>query len=316
MLTSIALALIAIVSGALALGTYASMPHRPPRARQTAVAGTVTATATATQPAPTPTASGLTVSRVTAALCSGGNPPPPQGVVSSGASAPNEVALTFDDGPTPYSTPAILDALERTHTPATFFVLGQYVSSWPSLLQREASDGFAIGIHTWNHPDMTTLTPNQQTWQLSATEQAIHNALGSPACVWFWRPPYGAYNQQVLQTAASLRLTTVTWDDDPADWSRPGTSVIVQRVLSEVHAGSIVLMHDGPSLRQETADALPDILAGLKARGLRPVTLPQLLADGSASHTASGPAGGTSPTLTETRDAAMARWYAAYAWSR
>jgi peptidoglycan-N-acetylglucosamine deacetylase len=191
----------------------------------------------------------------------------------------DEVALTFDDGPTPYSSPAIISELEQTHTPATFFVLGQYVHLWPYLVQREWRDGFAIGIHTWDHPDMTTLSQARQDQQFGETIDALHQALGEDACFWFWRPPYGNYNGTVLQTARSFGLTTIVWNDDPADWSRPGTDVIASRVLAQVGPASIILMHDGPALRDETAAALPIILAGLRARGLRPVTIPQLLAD-------------------------------------
>lgn len=229
------------------------------------------------------TAQSRSMSRDVSLGCGHGAPAPWPSAITSGAygSTPNEVALTFDDGPTPYSTPAILTVLEQTHTPATFFVEGQYVSSWPNLLEREWGDGFAIGLHTWNHPPMTTLSVSQQQWQLSSTLTAIHNILGGGTCLWFWRPPYGDYNAQVLQSAASFGLTTVTWDDDPQDWARPGVSTIVSRVLAQVHPGSIILMHDGPALRQETADALPAILAGLQARGLHPVTLPKLLSDGS-----------------------------------
>lgn len=276
-----------VASASLALSTYVFASHQPGQAGlATSTATTTTAPAT---PAPTATATPH-ISRIS--MTNVPPPPPcipsgshPLGVIS-GTSAKGEVALTFDDGPTPDSTPAILNVLEQTHTAATFFVLGQYVTASPYLLQREANDGFAIGIHTWDHPDMTTLSPSQQFWQLSATQQAIRNVLGASTCPWFWRPPYGSYNQQVLQTAAQVHLTTITWDDDPADWSQPGVTTIVQRVLSEVHAGSIVLMHDGPAFRQQTADALPQILAGLKTRGLRPVTIPQVLADGGYAHAA------------------------------
>lgn len=236
-------------------------------------------------PKPQPTrapANYKSISRNSSMGCTKGAPAPLPTVITSGvhSTAPNEVALTFDDGPGPDSTPAILSVLEQTHTPATFMVEGQYAIAWPYLLRREWNDGFAIGIHTWNHPNMTTLSPAAQVNQLASTLAAIHAALGANACIWFWRPPYEDYNAQVLRSAASLGLTTVTWNDDPQDWSRPGVSTIVSRVLGQVRPGSIVLMHDGPAQRQETAAALPIILAGLRARGLHPVTLPNLLSDG------------------------------------
>lgn len=229
--------------------------------------------------------------------CLGGHPAPLGRVIHTGANtsaghpAPNEVALTFDDGPTPYSTPRILDYLEKTHTPATFFVLGQYVQRWPELLQREWRSGFAIGVHTWDHPYMTRLSYAAAHAQFVDTMNAIGAALGGEPCVWFWRPPYMDQNAKVIAHAASLGLTTIDWDDDTRDWSRPGAQTIADTALAEAHPGAIIIMHDGPANREETLAALPLILAGLKARGLTPVTVPQLLMDGgyTSVHLPSGP---------------------------
>ena len=214
--------------------------------------------------------------------CPNGQAPKPVGWAINGASdygAPHAsvVALTFDDGPTPSYSPAIISYLEQTHTPATFFVLGQYAQAYPWLVQREAAGGFTIGIHTWDHPDMQTLTPSQRAWQLAATAQQLHADLGASACLWLWRPPYGSYNGAIVAQAGTFGLTTIMWNDDPADWSQPGTTTIVNRVLSNVHPGSIILLHDGPAGRAQTLAALPGILAGLHQRGLTPVSLPQLL---------------------------------------
>jgi peptidoglycan/xylan/chitin deacetylase (PgdA/CDA1 family) len=214
--------------------------------------------------------------------CPSGQAPKPAGgaihrASDYGAPRANAVALTFDDGPTPAYTPAILSYLEKTHTPATFFVLGQYAQAYPWLIQREAADGFTIGVHTWNHPDMQTLSNSQRAWQFSATVQQLHSDLGANTCIWLWRPPYGSYNGSIIAQAGSFGLTTIVWDDDPADWSQPGTMTIANRVLANVRPGSIILMHDGPAGRAQTLAALPYILDGLRKRGLTPVSLPQLL---------------------------------------
>ncbi len=192
----------------------------------------------------------------------------------------SEVALTFDDGPSPDYTATILTTLEQTHTPATFFLVGSNVQQYPALVQREAGDGFTLGIHTWDHPDMTTLSPQQREWELAATARAIHAVLGADYCLPFWRPPFGAYNDAVVIQARSLGLSTVTWDVDPQDWSAPGVKVIVDRVLSAVHPGAIILLHDGYRDHWQTAQALPLIIRGLKRRGYVPVTLPVLMAGG------------------------------------
>jgi peptidoglycan/xylan/chitin deacetylase (PgdA/CDA1 family) len=225
-----------------------------------------------TTPRPTPTTLPLH-------LGCGPNVRPASSVIWTGP-AQHDVALTFDDGPSPDYTAPILTTLERTHTPATFFVVGTNVHLYPALVRREAGDGFALGIHTWDHPDMTKLSPQQREWELAATAQAIHDVLGAEYCLPFWRPPFGAYDDAVLTQARSLGLSTVTWDVDPQDWSDPGVNIIVDRVLSAVHPGAIILLHDGYRFRSQTAQALPLIIKGLKRRGYVLVTLPTLLAGG------------------------------------
>jgi peptidoglycan/xylan/chitin deacetylase (PgdA/CDA1 family) len=233
---------------------------------------------TATTKRPTPTATTIPLQ-----LGCGPNVRPASSVIWTGPaqSAQRDVALTFDDGPSPDFTASMLTTLERTHTPATFFLVGSNVQAYPDLVRREAGDGFTLGIHTWDHPDMTTLSAQQRQWELAATAQAIHTVLGADYCLPFWRPPFGAYNDAVVSQARSLGLSTVTWDVDPQDWAGPGVNVIVDRVLSAVHPGAIILLHDGYRLRWQTAQALPLIIKGLKRRGYTPVTLPQLLAGGS-----------------------------------
>lgn len=242
-------------------------------------------------PPPTATASPTATPGLSAnALFSAGmgcasGPPAPQARpvyrgVYAGHSAPNEVALTFDDGPVPATTLPIVVYLERTHTPATFFLLGNEAQAAPDLVRREWHDGFALGVHTWNHPNMARLGSAAQRAQLQSTLNVLHAVLGNDACIWFWRPPYGSYTARTLAIAHTLGLTTVVWDDDTRDWSRPGTAAIVRTALAEAHAGGIILLHDGPAQREETLAALPAILAGLHARGLKPVTLPRLLMDG------------------------------------
>ena len=248
---------------------------------------------TATVPLPTvtpvPTAGPSAALRHSWALgCGAGKPKPPTYFIYTGLDpyltnnkpAPHEVALTFDDGPTPYTSPAILDFLEQNHVPATFFVEGSYASLWPDLIKREWNDGFAIGEHSWDHPDLTLQTEAGLQHQLGDTDAALHKILGKSACLWLWRPPYGSVNRHVLNASAAYGLTTVTWDNSSGDWLRPGADKIAIAVLNQAHPGAIVLMHDGPADREETAQALPAIIAGLQARGLTPVTLPQLLMDG------------------------------------
>lgn len=216
--------------------------------------------------------------------CAAGTPKPISYTIHGGSykgkgAAPKEVALTFDDGPSIYSSLPIIQYLEKTHTPATFFVEGQYARLWPNLVRREWLDGFAIGMHSWNHPYMTRVSYQEREHQFGDTKKAIQNAIGKDACLWFWRPPYMDLNTAVFNQAKAHGFTTIDWNDDSRDWSRPGVRAIVNTVLAEATRGGIILFHDGPALRDQTAAALPLVLAGLKQRGLKPVTIPQLLAD-------------------------------------
>jgi peptidoglycan/xylan/chitin deacetylase (PgdA/CDA1 family) len=259
---------------ALFAGRGAALAAPTPTLAPTATA-TLEPTATATleptaTPGPWPTG-GIDLG------CGPGVLHPPSYVVRTGVTSPPAVALTFDDGPSPDWTATMLDTLEQTHTPATFFVVGASARAYPDLIRREAADGFAIEIHTWDHPFMTKLSPDARAWELAHTAQAIHNVLGPHYCLAYWRPPFGDFNDDVLAQTRQMGLTTVTWDVVPLDFESPGVQVIVDRVLSRVQPGAIVLLHDGYFHRGETAHALPQIIQGLHDRGLQPVTIPELL---------------------------------------
>jgi peptidoglycan/xylan/chitin deacetylase (PgdA/CDA1 family) len=184
-----------------------------------------------------------------------------------------EVAIGFDDGPWP-DTAQFVGMLERQHAQATFFLIGEQVAaSYRSTLLRELRDGDVLGDHTFTHPDL--VTSGGAYGQLQNTLRAIRQLTGYTPCV--FRPPYGAYDQSVVDTARSLDLATVLWNVDPTDWALPGTEAIVARVLGQVQPGSIILSHDGGGPRGETLAAYPTIISRLRARGYRIVTIPQLL---------------------------------------
>ncbi|HEX4628186.1 MAG TPA: polysaccharide deacetylase family protein [Gemmatimonadales bacterium] len=184
-----------------------------------------------------------------------------------------EVAIGFDDGPWS-DTPGFVRMLERSHARATFFMIGEQLNaSYRSTLMRELRDGDVLGDHTFTHPYLTR--SGNVYGQLRATIVAIRALTGYTPCV--FRPPYGAYDGGVVRTAASLGLATVLWNVDPSDYARPGSSAIVRRVLSQVRPGSIIISHDGGGPRTETLAAYPSIIAALRGRGYRVVTIPELL---------------------------------------
>ncbi|HET6497101.1 MAG TPA: polysaccharide deacetylase family protein, partial [Thermoleophilia bacterium] len=185
--------------------------------------------------------------------------------------AGKRVALTFDDGGAS-AWRSMLNTLKRYKAHATFFPLGPFAAASPDLMRRTLAEGHGIGSHGWTHTSMT-----------SQSSGAVRSELLRSAAPWwsgakatpvpYVRPPYGAYNSNTVAACGSIGFSRVImWDVDPQDWRQPGASVIAARVLSRVRSGSIVVMH----LRSQTAAALPAILRGLRARGYKAVSLPEL----------------------------------------
>jgi peptidoglycan/xylan/chitin deacetylase (PgdA/CDA1 family) len=196
--------------------------------------------------------------------------------VKEGGDRGRDIALTFDDGPGPY-TPGVLDVLERFHVHATFFEIGKMLEYFSASTQRELSDGDAIGDHTETHPEMALLSAHEQHEELFEQIARIE-LLGGPRPLLF-RPPYGSYDATTMRELRALHLLMVLWSVDTDDYLQPGVSVIVQRALAGAHPGAIILMHDAGGTRTQTIAALPTIIQTLRARGYRLVTVPQLLHD-------------------------------------
>jgi peptidoglycan/xylan/chitin deacetylase (PgdA/CDA1 family) len=195
-----------------------------------------------------------------------------------------EVAIGFDDGPW-QDTPQFVAMLEQLHVNATFFMIGEQISSgYRSVLLRELHAGDVLGDHTWTHPDLVTY--GHVRWELGSDQARIRELTGYTPCL--FRPPYGAIDSNVVGVARSLGMATILWDVDPVDWSTPGTSKIISRVLAQVQPGSIILSHDGGGYRGETLAAYRTIIPALRARGYRIVTIPQLLGFRPIYHSCTG----------------------------
>ncbi len=187
-----------------------------------------------------------------------------------------EVALTFDDGPSPY-TPQVLRILHRMHAHATFFVVGHEVAAYKRFVAAEAHAGNDIGDHTMSHPPLAQLSSSAQSEQLAGDARLI-TAAGAPAPR-LMRPPYGSFNTTTLHVLRAQRLLMVLWSVDTKDYARPGTARIIYTAVSGAQPGAIILMHDGGGERSETVAALPRIIARLRQRGFKLVTLSQLVKD-------------------------------------
>ncbi|MEX0990974.1 MAG: polysaccharide deacetylase family protein [Actinomycetota bacterium] len=182
---------------------------------------------------------------------------------------PRAVALTFDDGPNRNYTTKILAILKRYNVAATFFVVGYEAEKFPNLIEKEIGQGHTVGNHSWSHPlspGFASLDDKPLANQLNHTNAAL-TKIGTPAPFVF-RPPGGSFDAKVVEEARKLGMRTVIWTLDTLDYE-PGVSpkILVRRVLSQVRAGDIILMHDGGGDRSATVKALPDIIEGIRKRG-------------------------------------------------
>ncbi len=174
------------------------------------------------------------------------------------------IALTFDDGPSPY-TPAVLSVLQQYQVPATFFEIGDEVGRYPRYSQLLTAAGYPVENHTWSHPDLTKLPPAAVGAQIDQTQGEIQAVTGTtPQCL---RPPYDAFNATVLSEVAARGMTTMSYSVDSKDWTRPGVGGIVQAVVGAAFPGAVVGMHDGGGDRSQTVAALPQIITQLRAQG-------------------------------------------------
>lgn len=254
---------VAVVAWGSVVVVYASSPHIASRPL----------TPTAVPSAPTPQMHTIADNPATVA------PTMKDSVVAQGSSDLPEVALTFDDGPSMY-TSQVLNILQENSVHATFFCVGEWVQYFPEYVQQEYSAGNVVANHTWDHPDLTTLSSSDVQTQISRTSALIQQTIGVQPTL--FRPPYGAINDSVKSQVAQMNLTPVLWSIDTEDWTRPGSDAIVNAVLSQVGNGDVILMHDGGGDRSQTVAALPRIIQGLQQHGLKLVTMPQLIHDMNA----------------------------------
>lgn len=184
------------------------------------------------------------------------------------------VALTFDDGPWPTYTTAVLRALKQRNVLGTFFMCGYTVKARPEVGRKVVRLGHEVGNHSFHHPVLTRLSNQSINRQILSTQKLVRWKLGvTPK--WF-RPPYGATNYEVRRLARKNNLNHILWTVDSSDWRLRSGSSIAGRVLRRARPDSVVLLHDGGGNRQATVNALPSIVHTLKVRGYDFVTLSEL----------------------------------------
>jgi peptidoglycan-N-acetylglucosamine deacetylase len=204
-------------------------------------------------------------------------------VVDSTAGANEKLmAITFDDGPSEY-TSRVLDVLKQTQVPATFFVIGVNAEDYPSMIQREYAEGHTIGNHTYSHPNIAGESEKMTELELNTTQRLIEHDIGHSTRL--FRPPYNADSHPQtpseivpIDRAQKMGYISVAETIDPRDWEVGTTGTkILSEVLEQKDDGHLILLHDGGGDRSATLEALPRIVETLRAQGYRFVSLEQLM---------------------------------------
>ncbi len=185
--------------------------------------------------------------------------------------AGNKVGLSFDDGPHRLLTDRYLQVLKENNVRATFFMVGSQIERYPDQARNVMAQGSEIGNHSWSHAQLDKLGPEELDHELNSVSRQVYNLTGQKPA--FIRPPYGRYSKGLAATAAGTGQQLVLWDVDPRDWQGPSPGEITERVLAQVKPGSIILLHEG---RQNTLEALPEIIRRLRESGLEPVPVSEL----------------------------------------
>lgn len=175
------------------------------------------------------------------------------------------VYFTFDDGPSLYYTPKILDVLKSNHVHATFFVLGKRCVEFPDIVRREQREGHTIGTHGYDHRSIQKQSHAFIQYEVSQADDAIARVTGKKPL--YYRPTYGGIDEQERPIIQKMGHPIVLWSVDSHDWNAKGEQSIIQNVIRRVQPGSIVLFHDGISSSRYTLQALPSLIQYFKHEG-------------------------------------------------
>lgn len=178
------------------------------------------------------------------------------------------VALTFDDGPNPRTTPQLLNILKSKNVKASFFMVGNSVNAHPNVAKRVSNEGHQIGSHSYSHPQLTSLSSYQVQSQMRQTDKAIYYATGKLPKT--FRPPYGAINYNVSNLVAK---PAIMWSIDTRDWESRNPYMINSVVNNNIHNGAIILLHD---IHQPSVNSVSDMIDNLKRKGYNFVTIDEL----------------------------------------
>jgi peptidoglycan/xylan/chitin deacetylase (PgdA/CDA1 family) len=184
---------------------------------------------------------------------------------------PRYAVLTFDDGPYPVVTPALLQTLAGMGVPADFFFIGRDATEQPAIARRAAAAGVEIGNHTLSHPEMNTLPFPAQLEEVAGGALAIKRVTGRDVA--YFRPPHGNLNAQTIEAARAHAETVALWDVDPGDWRQVTPASITENVTEHAKSPAVILLHNGSAA---TIEALPSIVQAYRRAGFEFITLSEL----------------------------------------
>ncbi len=216
------------------------------------------------------------------ALRTASGPPVPHQPVFEIPGAGNYIALCVNVDWGSEEIPAMLEIFDRYQAKVTFFLTGSWLEKNQDLARQMAARGHEIGNHGTAHAHPKQLNDHALEKHIMDNAALIKSILGQETRL--YAPPYGEWDRRIVQTAAGLGYYTILWTLDTIDWQDPSAATIVQRIVPKAKGGNIVLMHPKPN----TVGALPQLLAGLQAKGLKPVTISTMLEAGRAGHTGGG----------------------------
>lgn len=184
------------------------------------------------------------------------------------------IALTFDDGPSPETTPQLLSILKARGIKATFFVLGNMAAKHPEVLKMIADDGHEIGNHSWSHPQLTRISLAAADKQVGDTSALVEEVTGKKPR--YLRPPYGSMKPALRDHLEdTFGVSIVNWSVDPLDWKHRDSKVVYDEIMKQVKPGAIVLSHD---IYPSTVAAMEHVLDDLIAKGYKFGTISELIA--------------------------------------
>lgn len=183
-------------------------------------------------------------------------------IIWSNPQKSSKIYLTFDDGPHPLYTLAILNILKHFNVRATFFLIGKYVKLYPEIVQQISDDGHIIGIHSYSHQKLIFKSKKKMIFELLETQKVIKKITNRVPKL--FRPPYGYFTPKLLRVCHKLKLLIVMWTFMPYDFDiKKSESQIIRTTISRLKKGMIIVLHDGHLHSYRTIKLLPKLIAGI-----------------------------------------------------